>query len=346
MSRFVRPSPCSSTGELTDAQTSQWREEGFTFVRGLFPHSLVDAMAEAGKQAFPGPHDEAAKKFTDFGSNVVFPSAIAAFNEITLHPHLLQAVATLLQVPVTDLRLTQADLWPKYFREHTAPDTAGSEQDNTDQRIHVDYPNHTITHPTPWSRPEAVEMILYLSDAQETGGGTAVVARQGPDDPAYPWPIVDSPGIGELQYVNDRTAAENYFATEKPDRAAFRQMLYKREACTVFEPGDLLLYRHDTWHRGTPMKPGALRLVMNITYRKAASEWISTLHTGWAWSLYEQDKRLPRLLSEASLDQRAVLGFPQPGSSYWCPETILAIKARYGPFGFDTSPYEPALAEP
>ncbi len=341
MTRNILATACTMAGELTDVQVDQWRTAGFTFVRGLLPIELIDAVADAGRREFPPPEDENARAFTDFGSNIVFPSHIGAFNKITLHPQLLQAIATLLDVPVTDLRLTQSDLWPKYSRavDAGAAQVPRDYKDNSDQRIHVDYPNHTITHPTPWSRPEAVELILYLNSVQETGGGTAVVPRQGTDDPAYPWPIVDSPGIGELQYVNDRAAAEDYFADQRPHRAAFRHMLYERERYTHFEPGDVILYRHDTWHRGTPLKPGALRLVMNITYRKAQSEWISTLHTGWAWSLYRQDKLLPRLLSEASLDQRAVLGFPQPGSDYWCPETIEAIDARYGPYGFDTAPY-------
>ena len=51
------------------------------------------------------------------------------------------------------------------------------------------------------------------------------------------------------------------------------------------------------------------------------------------------DKFMERLIASASLDQRAVLGFPQPGSSYWCDETIEAVQARYGAFGFDPTPY-------
>jgi hypothetical protein len=39
------------------------------------------------------------------------------------------------------------------------------------------------------------------------------------------------------------------------------------------------------------------------------------------------------------LNQRAVLGFPQPGSPYWCEETLQAVEARYGMFGFDITPY-------
>ncbi|MBT7538094.1 MAG: hypothetical protein HN683_02060, partial [Gammaproteobacteria bacterium] len=68
-------------------------------------------------------------------------------------------------------------------------------------------------------------------------------------------------------------------------------------------------------------------------------EWISTLHIGWAWQAYRDNKFLERLIAGASLNQRAVLGFPQPGSPYWCEETLQAVEARYGMFGFDITPY-------
>jgi hypothetical protein len=105
----------------------------------------------------------------------------------------------------------------------------------------------------------------------------------------------------------------------------------------------VLLYRHDVWHRGTPMLPGALRIAQNLTFRRADCEWISTLHTGWAWSAYRPSKYFERLIAGLSLDQRAVLGFPQPGSRYWCEETINAVEARHGVFGMDMSPYRNAL---
>ena len=91
------------------------------------------------------------------------------------------------------------------------------------------------------------------------------------------------------------------------------------------------------------MIAGTLRLVQNITYRRAEAEWISTLHVGWAWLAYRKNKFLEKLIAECSLDQRAVLGFPQPGSDYWCEQTVAAVEARYGVFGMDMTPYQEAL---
>lgn len=341
--RWVPAEPVQQTGEvvLTPEQVARWRNCGYAFVSGLFEPELVRVLRDAARQRFPAPDTPEAAKIANFGSagQLNFPSPVPGFNALTLHPRLLASVSELLAVPVTGLRLTQSDLWAKYGRRSPA----SSPNDNDDQRIHVDYPNHTLVHPAPWHRPEAVELIVYLDRVEDCDGATAVVPREGADDPAYRWPIVDTPGVAELDYVNDRAGAEAYFAHERPQLADWRATLYARESKVHFAPGDVLLYRHDTWHRGTPLQAGTLRLVHNMTFRKAASEWISTLHTGWSWSAYRKDKMLERLIATASLEQRAVLGFPQPGSDYWCDDTIAAVEARYGPFGFDAAPYRTAL---
>lgn len=340
---FVDPTPAAplESGErsLTSADVKRWRTEGFALVDGVFPDSLIAELANQATKRFPAPGSaEAAARF-EFGSALTFPSDLRQCNEVTLHPRLLGAISQLLGEAISDLRLTQSDLWPKYGRS----ERAGGVYDIQDQRVHVDYPNHSLVHPPPWSRPEAVELILYLSDSEDCGGGTAVVPRSGPDDPAYRWPIVDSPGIGDLKWMNDRQSSESYLAKVRPDLVAWRRALYERERVARFKPGTVLFYRHDTWHRGTPLKPRSFRLAHNIAYRRADCEWISTVHPGWAWGMYHNDKRMERLIATATLEQRAVLGFPQPGSPYWCPETVEAVEARYGPLGFDIAPYRGAI---
>jgi Phytanoyl-CoA dioxygenase (PhyH) len=336
---WIHATPATSKPDavLTPAQVQMWRENGYTFVDGLFPNDLIEALRDDAIGRFPPAGSAEAERITDFGSagRLNFPAESPAFNAVTLHPRLLCSIGQLLGVPETGVRLTQSDLWPKYGRttEHS------SAADNDDQRMHVDYPNHTLAHPTPWRKPEAVELIVYLSHVEDCGGATAVVARTGPDDPAYRWPIVDSPGIADLDWINDRTRAEAAFAERRPHLAPWREALYAREQRVHYKPGDTLLYRHDTWHRGTPLIPGRLRLAHNITYRKASAEWISTLHVGWAWSAYRRDKLLEKLIASASLEQRAVLGFPQPGSDFWDADTVAAIEARYGVFGMDLTPY-------
>ena len=68
---------------------------------------------------------------------------------------------------------------------------------------------------------------------------------------------------------------KEYFRENDPTIYAFRQQLYSRERYVRYRPGTLLLYRHDLWHRGTPMKSdGAtaggdgMRLVLNMVFKK------------------------------------------------------------------------------
>jgi hypothetical protein len=340
--RWLDPEPAcpldGQAGVLTAAQQSSWREAGFALVDDLLPRDRLEEAKAVGEETFPLLTREEREKVTDFGSrgSLEFPTGRPAVDSITLHPRILGAVSELLAVPVREIRLTQSDLWPKFGR--TA--RAGGAYDNTDQRIHVDYPNHTLTHPPRWETPEAVEIILYFDAVEQCGGATALVPREGPDDPAYAWPMVNTPGVGAIEWVNDREEAEKHLARVAPDAQRFRaENLYPRERRARFAPGTALFYRHDTWHRGTPLVPGKRRLVHNLTFRKAGSEWISVLHEGWAWKMYRRGMGLERLIAQASVDQRCVLGFPAPGHPYWTPETVEAVRARYGPLGMDLAPY-------
>ncbi len=338
---FIQPNlVATNSSPLTDPQLDSWREQGFVLVDGLLPIELIRNVAQAAISRFPEADSEEAQHLNDFGGGMTFPDQDDQFNRLSLHPQLLKASSQLLNVPVHELRLSQSDLWPKYGR---SPGDHG-DFDNQDQRMHLDYPNHTLTHPAAWNEPEAVEIIVYLSDEIDVGGATAVVPRRGPDDVAYASPMTNTPGVSDIPWINDRSRAEAWFARNRPEIAEFRQHLYEREVYTQYRQGSVLLYRHDTWHRGTPLQPGAIRLAQNLTFRKADASWISTLHPGWAWAMYKPDQRMERLIAEGSPEQRSVLGFPAPGDSYWDLEKVNAVEARYGALGFDATPYRDQLS--
>jgi hypothetical protein len=345
--RWADASPAhSGDPALSPAQVEAWRARGFVLVDRLYPDELTARAQREAAQVYPAPGTPEAGAIDDFGGMgaIEFPSSKSpAANELTLHPRVLGAVAQLLDLRPVDLRLTQSNLWPKYGR----PPGGSGIYDHSDQRIHVDYPNHTLTHPPEWQRPEAVEIIVYLSDVADCGGATAVVPRTGDHDPAYSWPIVSTPGVGGIEWINDREAAEAHMRTLDPAVADWRQReLYDREEFARFRVGTVLFYRHDTWHRGTPLEPGAMRLAMNLTFRRREAEWMSVVQTGWAWAMYRRSAVMERLIAQASPEQRCVLGFPEPGNTYWTPETVAAVGARYGAWGIDMSPYREALERP
>ena len=333
------PAQVLDDAPLGGDQVASWRERGAAVVHGLVPVGLVEA---AGRHAREHYGVRTTDRPGGFGSDgqLVFPSEVAAVDEITLHPRLMAAVGQLLDCAVRDLRLTQSDLWAKWGRSRPVDDAF----DNHDQRIHVDYPNHMLTHPPEWDRPEAVEMIVYMDHVESCDGATAVVLRDGDGDPAYQYPIVDTPGVGPYPWVNDRGRAEAVVSQVDPAVAQWRaEHLYAREQRVRFTPGTVLLYRLDTWHRGTPIRDGAMRVVQNITFRRAESEWISTLHPGWSWSAYRPSQRFERMIAQCSVDQRTALGFPVPGHRYWTRATVEAVGRRFGVHGIDMTPYSTAL---
>jgi hypothetical protein len=344
--RWQEPSDASSLNEtgsvLTDAQVDEWRNAGFTLVDEVFPSELLQQVKADAAGNFPPPGSGEAESIRDFGSGgrMDFPCPNSnSFNQIIVHHRLLKAVSQLLKVPIDDLRLTQGELWPKYGREQS-----GNADDNTDQRMHCDYPNHTLAHPAEWDNVEAVEMILYLNNVEDCGGATAVVPRDGADDPAYQWPISQMPGFGSLVWHNDRTMAERYMEDAAPGAAEFRaKNLYPREVYAKFKFGTVLFYRHDTWHRGTPLLPNSYRFVINMTYRRSDAEHIMTLHQGWCWKMYSKTLFLEKLIAQYSVDQRTVLGFPKPGHRYWTLKTVAAVTSRYEAFGISMQPYIDAI---
>jgi hypothetical protein len=327
--------------ELGPEQISSWREKGFAFVHGLIPGGLINQAQNDALTFFPLPKTPEADHFTTFGSgqNFVFPSRSSAVNNLTMSKELLGAVSALLGEPLEDLRLSQSDLWPKYGNGSTE-----NREDWTEQRIHCDYPNHTLLHPPQWHRPEAVEIIIYLSDFDECDGATALVPRDGENDPAYSWPIFNMPGVQGRPYINSKVEAEGYLHREHENIARFRESnLYPRERIACYRPGSVLFYRHDTWHRGRPVKDGTCRVVQNLTFKKADSEWVNVLHPGWCWSMYREDQMMERFIASATVEQRALLGFPKPGHGYWDRETVAAVESRYAVYGIDMEPYKAVL---
>ena len=64
-----------------------------------------------------------------------------------------------------------------------------------------------------------------------------------------------------------------------------------------FKPGTVLFYRHDLWHRGTPVHFNKTRIVQNIGYKKAGCDWITNWNSGWARSLCNGDQYLDNLIT-------------------------------------------------
>jgi len=148
----------------------------------------------------------------------------------------------------------------------------------------MDYGNNMWGFPPPWNKPNAVAMILYYSDTTKTGGGTAVVPYR-PD--LYKNSQRMMPGQGSIPFANNRNEAEELMKLYDPEGWELRKKCYEAEIRPFFRPGDLLVYRLDLWHRGTPVKKNKIRYVHNFLWAledAPISNWNSftqRLYYGW-----------------------------------------------------------------
>ena len=243
------------TSLLTEKEVHQWRTKGFVLVQ--LPESVWGPTKKVADETFPKERpDDFVDDFGGIGTkyDTAFPTANNVLNFLPVNEELIKIAQVLLRTP--DIRLTQAELWCKYNTDHVKNKHLLT---NSDQRIHMDYGNHTWVHPSPWEDPDVLSAILYYDDSEVCAGGTIVVPREGEDDPAYQWPYIKMIGYGvHNRYINDRKSCEEYFKEKDPEMYEFRQKLYEREVQAQFKPGTILLYRHDVWHRGSPIAHGGI----------------------------------------------------------------------------------------
>ena len=329
--------PDKFDNKLNESQINQWRTNGYLLIDNVLEDNIFKNALEQFNQLFPNiddinkVNDIASKQ--DFGSNgkLEFPCTYDSINQITLSENIISCAEELLG---EEVRLLQSDAWSKYGGNKT-----NNSKNNRDQRIHVDYANNTLVHPSDWETPDAVAMIVYFDSYDDVGGGTAVVPREGVDDVNYMWPLIYNPGVAGLPWENDRETIERILEKEYPDVYNFRKELYRKEKMVKFNPGTILFYRHDIWHRGTPVNLGKVRRVVNLGYRRNSCDWLTTWNPGWARNMYHKTFYLEKLIAGATVRQRNILGFPKPGHRYWNSKTLNAVSQRYGPLGFDITPY-------
>lgn len=307
---------------------AQWLSEGYVVARGLLD---VSGAVEDMRELFPPSRVHPVQDFGNANEGS-FPTR-AHLNNISVHATLLDIARECLGTSA--IHLTQSVAWAKYGT------SSDNEQSNRDQRIHMDYGNHYWTSPP--EQPDMIAAIVYYSDTTVTGGATAVVSRKAAH--LHQRPYTHMPGIGGLPFVNQKDAAEKMMAEAAPESAALREACYEHEIRPDFKPGDVLFYRMDTWHRGTPVHDGQVRYVHNLTWKRADAEGISGWNPGFTRKLYYGP--LERFISELEPNQLESLGFPARDSVKWESSSFCRdVRARYGWAGFDVEAYMAMPANP
>lgn len=314
---------------LSNSQIQTWKEKGAVVCQ--LPAQVADpALMWLNDNFTKGQMDSSHLDFGTLDKKFEFPTFINPLDDLVLSEQLILAVQKLLGT--TDVRLIQADLWPKIG----VADDNHEAQANTDQRMHMDYGNNTVLHPQ-WESPDVVAAIVYYDDIDETGGGTGYVTRRGVDDPVYQPPFVNMPGQAENPFFNDRATVENWFKENNPSVYKLRQQLYEREEVVQFKPATILFYRHDLWHRGRPLVAGKLRRVHNLAWKRADARGVCNWNEGFSRKSYYG--KVESIIGRSTPLQRSVLDFPLPGDDYWNIERLRNVEARFSAYGFDVSEY-------
>ena len=332
MNDTIYPTQANTFGcnPLKDDHIRQWREEGYCFVDGILNDIDINNARETMKPLLLKNIDPSG--MIGVSSSITFPStdpAALTINDITINERVIDSICQLLDCTASDIRLAQSEMWCK----------SGASK-SQEQRIHVDAFNHYMTCPSKWDQPEAVEMIIYYDDTKVTGGGTAVVPRNGDNDAAYEdtcdadgnisSPLLLTPGGRiDLPWINDKDEAEAYFETNHPEIHHFRSKLYQRERYISSNVGSILFYRLDLWHRGTTIHKNAVRMVQNLCFRRASADWIGSWNSSIQREMYSQGRIVERMVSTATVKQKSVLGFPSLQGAYWSPRNLSLFKKRY-----------------
>lgn len=301
---------------ITNKEIKQWKEDGYVVLSNIINNETV----KSAKILIEELYKKGDLSVKDFGSNgkLEFPSN-TIFDNISLDPKIISIVRKLLNCD--EILLIQSDAWGKEGKNDN------DKYSNNDQRMHMDYGNNMFLSPSNWYNPEAVSIIIYLSDVKDTLGGTSCVPRKGDNDELYQQPYINMPGINGLPFFNDKPKAEKYFETNQQSIYNFRQKLYKREKILKPKLGDILFYRLDLWHRGTPVKKNKTRFVINLLYKKKECFWINNWNHGWTKKMYYG--YMEDFITNLTPDQRTLLGFPKVNDKFWTDERIKQLIIRY-----------------
>ena len=315
---------------LNEKQLSQFREDGFIVITGLWPE---DTIAQASKEAaILHPAENVIENHQSFTQMPFFEDKggtddrgpDAAANQMTIHPRALTLVAQLMNTEEMNLRLSQSHIIAKYGAQIDKPGDPNHGHITGDQELHVDYGNNTLLVPPLTASPEAIACLCYYSDVDECGGATHFAKALPGELTSYDPKRFNPPGFNAVNGSRDNPSPRS---KENIDR------LYEEEKPVYYKPGTCILYGLNAWHRGTPAALGKVRYTHHHVWRHRDAEWVN-----WQ-SIAPKMYGMPtRYLEQLSVLQRTVLGFAAPGNAYWTKETIDAVGQRYP--GMDMTPYK------
>jgi hypothetical protein len=292
-------------------------ESGFVVLPGFLAANELALAVDALPRVFPTPdafHDDAdpernVRFRSEFGGIVDFPFTDVELSLLAVNERLIDLAELLLDSP--SVRVYSIEGWAKY--------TGAADYD---QALHRDYLNHSLLVPSTDQPPSQVEMFLYLSDVGPGHGPPSYVAKNLTAElPALPnW------------YPRESAGADPDHPTWVSQHA--RPDLYEHETSASGVAGTVVVYRVETFHRGTALRaPRGARFTLHVNFRRPAAEWIGRR----AWTDCANTAEWHEFVTHASPRQLELFGFPSSGHPYWTPATLDGLQLRYP--GIDVTPW-------
>ena len=274
----------------------RWETDGWFVLEGAIPADALASARRALPSLFPTAdefaedHDpERNRPFRTRSDAVLprFPFPSQSLNRLVVHDTLIDVASQLLGT--TDVRIYQGLVSAKFT--DGAPDY--------DQLLHADYSNHTLVVPRHDAGYQQVEMFVYLSDVGPETAATRMLSRR---------------LTGHIPVERTYLSFEEY-----PE-------LYAAEESASGPAGSVLVYRPDTYHRGTILTaPRSARFLVHVAFKRPGTDWLGFQ----SWPSAAEGVDWYRFVANASVRQLCVLGFPAPGDPYWTEATLAGVAARY-----------------
>jgi ectoine hydroxylase-related dioxygenase (phytanoyl-CoA dioxygenase family) len=226
-----------------------------------------------------------------------FPFSGTMLNDISVHDELVGFAQRLMGTE--HISLEHSGITGKY---------AGIQ--DYEQNLHVDYGNHTLAYPqNPASSllNHDLGCLIYYSDV-----------------------TID---LGPTYVVSQRFTADELLVPRHRERSDYAWM-YEHETPVTVPAGSAIIYSLRTFHRGSAMQAAeGARFSHHLGYRPAPRPYYDPRGYMRSGGSAEMD----RFLTRATPAQRALVGFPPVGDSYWDAEMLEGVARRYPQM--DMTPY-------
>jgi hypothetical protein len=289
---------------FTDAHVDHYREHGFVLIENFLSSEELDAAREEIETYIPGWLDYAANPDGNRPEGWDEPRRSRRNMRFPFRGTALNAIT--LHPELRRFAATMSGSDELFCEQSDLTYKCTGHYGDADQHMHLDYPNHTLVYPPADPCYWQTTYLLYYTDVDEGCAPTAACSWRLYNDELR-WPAVYSP----------------------EERAE----LYENEVRAEVPAGSLLAYSVRTFHRGTVFTREAARVGHFISYAPAKCPWVGIV----GWSEQGVRREFQPWIERATVEERTLLGFPEPGDPYWSEETLRGVQARFP--GMDLSPY-------